>query len=219
MDSLIQTITPLVEQYGVLGVFFLSLIEEIVAPVPSSLVLMAAGFFLIPQGTSAGETLVPAFLEVIIPATVGLTIGALFIYSVAYLGGKPLVLRWGKLLGVTWEKLERAEARFAAGAMDEIIIFGLRAVPVTPNFLISAICGLVRYPVREFIVLTLLGSFTRATLMGFAGWSLGAAYVRYAEQLSAFTNLIGALIIIFLITAGVFLVVRRKAGKRAENGR
>ncbi|MDP3975245.1 MAG: VTT domain-containing protein [Candidatus Jorgensenbacteria bacterium] len=210
MESLIQTITPLVATYGVLGVFFLSLIEEIVAPIPSSLVLMAAGFFLIPHGLSFGEIALPALLNVVLPASVGLTIGALFIYSVAYLGGKPLVVRWGRLFGITWQKLEEAEARFTKGRADEIIIFGLRAVPITPNFLISAICGLVRYPIKAFIVLTFLGSVTRAILMGFIGWSVGTAYVQYAAQLSTFTNLMAALIIALLVGLALFIFLRRK---------
>jgi membrane protein DedA with SNARE-associated domain len=210
MESLIQAITPLVETYGVLGVFFLSLIEEIVAPVPSALALMAAGFFLIPHGLSFGEIAIPALLQVILPASVGLTLGSLFIYSVAYLGGKPLIMRWGKLFGITWEKLERAEARFTKGRADEAIIFTLRAVPVTPNFLISAVCGLVRYPVKAFIVLTFLGGVVRAILMGFVGWSVGAAYVQYAEQFSTLANLIAVLVIALLAVAALFLLIRRK---------
>lgn len=210
MESLIQAITPLVETYGVLGVFFLSLIEEIVAPVPSALALMAAGFFLIPQGLPFSEIVLPALFQVILPASVGLTLGSLFIYSVAYLGGKPLIMRWGKLFGITWEKLERAEARFTKGKADEAIIFALRAVPVTPNFLISAVCGLVRYPVKEFIALTFFGGVVRAVLMGFLGWSVGAAYVQYAEQLSTFTNLVAAATLLFLMVFALFLIVKRK---------
>lgn len=210
MESLIQAIAPLVATYGVLGVFFLSLIEEIVAPVPSSLALMAAGFFLIPQGLSFGEIVIPALLQVILPATLGLTLGSLFVYSVAYLGGKPLIVRWGKLFGVTWEKLERAEARFTAGRTDEVLIFALRAVPVTPNFLISAVCGLVRYPVKEFLLLTLFGGMVRAILMGFLGWSVGAAYVQYAEQLSELTNLIAIAVTAFIVVVALVLIFRRK---------
>lgn len=209
MESLIQAITPLVEQYGVLGVFFLSLIEEIVAPVPSALALMAAGFFLIPQGLPFAEIVLPALFQVILPASVGLTLGSLFIYSVAYLGGKPLVIRWGKLFGVTWEKLEQAEARFTKGGADEAIIFALRAVPVTPNFLISAVCGLVRYPMKEFILLTFFGGVVRAILMGFLGWSVGAAYIQYAEQLSALSNLIAITIAAFLVILALFFLLRR----------
>lgn len=210
MESLIQTITPLVETYGVLGVFFLSLIEEIVAPIPSSLALMAAGFFLIPHGLSFGETVIPALLQVILPASVGLTLGSLFIYSVAYLGGRPFIVRWGKIFGITWEKLERAEARFTAGRTDEVIIFALRAVPVTPNFLISAVCGLVRYPVKEFIALTFFGGVVRAILMGFLGWSVGAAYIQYAEQFSRISSLVAVAVVIVLLASALFVVVRRK---------
>lgn len=210
MESLIQTITPLVETYGVLGVFFLSLIEEIVAPVPSALALMAAGFFLIPQGLPFGDIVLPALLQVILPASVGLTLGSLFIYSVAYLGGKPLIIRWGKLFGITWEKLERAEARFTKGGADEAIIFVLRAVPVTPNFLISAVCGLVRYPVKEFIALTFFGGVVRAILMGFLGWSVGAAYIQYATQLSSLANLIAISILFILAVFVLVLLVKRK---------
>lgn len=216
MESLIQTITPLVEQYGVLGVFFLSLIEEIVAPVPSSLVLMAAGFFLIPHSLSFGEIALPALLKVVLPASLGLTLGALFVYSVAYLGGKPFIVRWGKLFGITWEKLEHAEARFVKGGADEAIIFGLRAVPITPNFLISAVCGIVRYPMKEFIVLTFLGNAVRAILMSLVGWSVGAAYVEYTAQFSTLTNVVAAGTVLLLAAAALIVMVQRKLRRKAR---
>lgn len=210
METLIENITPLVEQYGVIGVFFLSLIEEIAAPVPSSFVLMAAGFFLIPHELPLGEIIIPAILKVILPATAGLTLGSLFVYSVGYLAGKPAIGRWGKWFGITWQQLEAAEARFTSGRADEFVIFGLRAVPVTPNFLISAICGVVRYPIKEFIVLTFLGGMTRALLMGFLGWSVGAAYVEYAAELGKVSNLIAAVSIALVIGGGLVLILRSK---------
>ncbi|MBI2278983.1 MAG: VTT domain-containing protein [Candidatus Brennerbacteria bacterium] len=210
MDSLIQTIAPLVEQYGVLGVFFLSLIEEIVAPVPSSLALMAAGFFLIPQGENFAAIALPAFLKVILPASAGLTLGSLFVYSVAFLGGKSAIVRWGKIFGLTWGKLEQAEARFTRGGADEVIIFVLRAVPITPNFLISAVCGIVRYPVKRFIIITFFGGVARAILMGFLGWSVGGAYAQYAAQFSSLSNFIVMALGIFAVVLVIFALLKRK---------
>jgi membrane protein DedA with SNARE-associated domain len=153
---------------------------------------------------------------VVFPAAIGLTLGALFVYSVAYLGGKPLVVRWGKIFGITWQKLEAAEAQFIAGGADEIIVFGLRAVPITPNFLISSVCGLVRYPVKEFILLTFLGSVTRAILMGFLGWSVGAAYIQYAESIAALTRLIAATIGVVVLGTGIVIFLRKKLRRKNQ---
>lgn len=184
MESFILQIAPFVEQYGILGVFLLSMIEEVVTPVPSSVVLMAAGFFLLPALGTLKATLLHGFFYVVLPASAGLTLGALILYSLAFIGGEPLIKAWGKRVGLSWSAMERWRDRFMGGYKDELVVFGLRAFPVVPNSLISIACGLVRYSTKSFILFTFLGSVVRALVMGFLGWSVGAAYLTYAERFS-----------------------------------
>lgn len=201
--ELIAIATPLIEQYGIVGVFLFSLFEEIFAPVPSSFALMAAGFLMLPASSGLGEVLADALGRVVLPASVGLTIGAIFVYAVAYLGGEPLIRRWGRWFGISWAAIERTKARLARSSADELLLFGLRAVPVVPNFLVSVVCGIVHYPAKSFILITFLGSVVRAFLMSLVGWSAGAAYVTYAARLEETGKVVaiafGALLLILVL--------------------
>jgi membrane protein DedA with SNARE-associated domain len=218
MESFILQITPFIKEYGVLGVFLLSLIEEVIAPIPSSVVLMAAGFFLLPTVGSMGTAFVEGLWRVILPASAGLTLGALLVYSLTYVGGEPLIRAWGKRLGLSWERVERWRERLTRGHHDELVVFGLRAFPLVPNFLLSAVCGLMRYPTKSFFFLTLLGSIVRAFLMSMIGWSVGEAYLTYAARISQLTGYLlwgfGGLIALALIVGAAFHLRRRYLPKK-----
>ncbi|PIP30015.1 hypothetical protein COU12_00295 [Candidatus Jorgensenbacteria bacterium CG10_big_fil_rev_8_21_14_0_10_54_38] len=213
MEDFIIQITPFVREYGVFGVFFLSFIEEIIAPVPSSIVLMAAGFLLLPAFGSIKTVFLDGMLWVVLPAAFGLTLGAILVYSLAYVGGEPLIKMWGKRFGLSWSKVERWRNRITKGTGDELLVFFLRAFPVVPNSLVSAACGMVRYPTRSFIILTFLGSLVRALIMGFIGWSVGEAYLSYAVRFSVWGRYVligGAAVIVLAIAAGMFVNRWRK---------
>ncbi|MFH1162272.1 MAG: VTT domain-containing protein [Candidatus Jorgensenbacteria bacterium] len=213
MEELILKIAPFVKEYGVVGVFLLSFIEEIIAPVPSSVVLMAAGFFLLPALGAMKEVFLDGFLRIVLPASLGLTLGALLIYSLAYLWGEPLIKSWGKWFGVSWGAVEKWRTRFIKGYGDELLVFGLRAFPIVPNILISAVCGVVRYPTKSFIALTFLGSLVRAFLMSMVGWSVGEAYLAYAARISEVSGYLVGGIGLFVVLAVAAVLIRRW-GKR-----
>jgi membrane protein DedA with SNARE-associated domain len=200
MAALITAITPFVEAYGVIGIGLVAFLEEIIAPLPSLFSLMAAGFFLVPEGGSAFTVAWKCLLNVALPAGVGLTAGAFLVYSVLYFGGEPIVRKWGKWIGLSWEKVKRAEERLIRGTADEWILFGLRVIPFVPNVAVSAVCGLFKYPLRTFLILTFIGGAVRAFCMGLLGWALGAAYTEYAPELARIGSISG---VIFLIVAAV----------------
>lgn len=183
IGEFILRISPLMNEYGAWGVFFISLIEEIVVPLPSSFVLLAAGFFLVPAGASFGGAALDSVLKIAIPGGIGLTIGSGVIYALAYLGGEPAIERWGKWFGISWPKVEKIQKKFTKTFWDELLVFGFRAVPIFPQSLASLACGLIRYPPRAFFTATLLGTIARAFLMGMFGWSLGEAYVEYSNEI------------------------------------
>ena len=49
------------------------------------------------------------FIYIVLPAALGVTVGSLFVYAIAYFAGKPFLERWGKYLGISWEDLEKTE--------------------------------------------------------------------------------------------------------------
>lgn len=215
-SNLISNITPFVESYGVFGVFFLSVVEEIVVPIPSSLPLLAAGFFLLPASEEFLGVFVRAIYFIAIPGALGLTVGAMFGYSLAYLGGEALIKKFGRWVGVSWSSIEKTRDKFEKSKSDEFIILSLRTIPFIPNLAVSLACGILRYPIKKFIILTFFGTFLRALLMGMLGWSLGGAYVVYASRISSVGVYLTEIIVGLIILCVVYFVLRRKLKNRRK---
>jgi membrane protein DedA with SNARE-associated domain len=215
MAELITAITPFIQAYGVTGVLLVAFLEEIIAPLPSLFSLMAAGYFLVPADAGVVTVALQTFLKVALPTAVGLTSGAFLVYAALYFGGEPFVRRWGKWMGLSWEKIEKVEARFVKGSINEWVIFGLRVVPFVPNVAVSAACGLFRYPVRNFLILTFLGGAVRAFLMGLLGWAVGAAYAQYAGHLEQM-GLVGGAVFLVLAAVAVGLGLNHARKRRAR---
>jgi hypothetical protein len=66
--------------HGALGIFLMSLLEEIVAPIPSVIVVMWSSFFIMGTDPLNLASFIKLFLNVSVPASLGLTIGSLFFY-------------------------------------------------------------------------------------------------------------------------------------------
>ena len=86
-------------------------------------------------------------------------------------------------------------------------------MPIVPSIAISAFCGLIRYPVKKFVLLSLFGTFIRSTLMALIGWQTRGVYIIYAdfiEKVETFV-LIGLMMIVAL-----FIFWRIIKNKRAK---
>lgn len=191
-EQLIDKTTLVIESYGAWGVFFISALEEVIAFIPSTLTMMAAGFFLLPAEASFFEILPRLFLVIMVPAALGIAVGSLFFYFIGYFGGKAAIVKWGGKLGVSWEAIENIKEKFTKNYSDEAVIFFLRAFPLMSNVAISALGGVLRYPLGKFLVLAFLGNLVRAFIMAVWGWSLGGVYMEYlrsAESFSLYSSL------------------------------
>lgn len=191
---------------GFFGVFLASVVEEIIAPIPSALVMMAAGFLFV-QGEFSLLNIWKLIYFVGLPAGVGVAIGSLPIYAVAYYGGKPLLERWGKYIGLYWSDVEKLKSKFEASKRDEAAIIGARVLPVVPSVAISAFCGFMRMRLWKYFVLTFFGMFLRGLVMGAIGWQVGNVYTRYADAIAKFEDyvLIGLVAAATLFWLGLFL--------------
>ncbi len=179
---MIKIFEAFILSHGPLAVFFIGILEELIFVLPSAIVFLGAGFFLIPAGASFWVAFSDAFLKIGLPAGAGVAIGSLFIYGLVYWGGKPLIERYGRYVGLTWDEIERAATRFTSGRWDEALLFVLRALPIVPISVISAACGLVRLRIGEFMLYTFLGATVRAGISALLGWGVGVEYEKYAVQ-------------------------------------
>lgn len=186
-----------------------SIIEEIIAPIPSTLVIMGSSFLILKGYPIAVDSIMRLLIYVVLPASAGVTLGSLFVYAIGYFLGSPFIKRWGKYMGVSWDDIEKAEGRFSQGKSDNLILFILRAVPVVPSVAISIFCGFIRYRLRDYIMFTFLGSLVRGFVLGILGWQFGMLYLEISQQISFLEELV----LLVLVIALAFYLYWRKTKK------
>ncbi len=189
----------LMRSYGQLAVFIGVMIEQIIVPIPSPLIIMGAGAILILPGLSIPNAFLQILWIIVLPGAIASTLGSYIGYMISFYGGKALVIRFQRFLDVDWNQIERLEKRFQ-GKKEALSIFLSRAIPVFPISLVSIFAGLFRIPIRPFTLYTFLGSLFRCLFLGFFGWWIGATYEKVATHLDSMETIVS---IIMLIGMGV----------------
>jgi membrane protein DedA with SNARE-associated domain len=192
---------------GPWGVLLLSFIQEIIPPIPSTLVMASAGFVFLENDALGLSTVWKLFLYIGLPISLGLTIGAMIIYGLVYWGGKPLVDRYGRYTGVSWEEIEKVRTYLRGHVWDDVLFFFARVFPLIPSIALNIFAGLVRWSAIRFAVYTFLGTIIRSMLMGFLGWEFAQVYNRYAVYLDTMQNTIFLLVV---VAVGLYLYYRKK---------
>lgn len=214
LAELTASLGVLLQTYGAIGVFTASIIEELIAPIPSTAVVLFGGFAIVPQDAPLSEALLLIALKIMLPASAGIALGSLFPYYVARYGGEFAVRRFGTLLCVDFDTLRKAQTYFEKNHSDEVILFIARAIPFFPSAVIGVLCGLIRMPVWEFLLWSFLGNLIRTFILGFIGWWAGATYAEYAHQFSVVEKVV--MILTGVVLIGAFLFYRRWYKKRKK---
>jgi LPXTG-motif cell wall-anchored protein len=181
---------------GYPGLALLVAIENVFPPIPSELILPLAGF-LITEGDFS-------FLPAVLWSTTGSVAGALVLYAIARSGGRRGVLRWGGVLRISEESLDRLDEGFRRRGV--LYVAGARLIPGLRSA-VSVPAGLARMPLGRFVALTTLGSATwNAALIG-AGWLLGSQYERVGGVIGPISTVLVGLAVAAL---AVWLLRRRR---------
>jgi membrane protein DedA with SNARE-associated domain len=166
-----EWIANLVASWGYPGVFLLMVLENLFPPIPSELIMAAAGF-----AAARGEL---SLIPLLIAAVAGTLAGNIAWYEAGrWLGVdrfRPLVARYGKWFAVEEEDVDRATGmlkRYGPVAL----CFG-RMLPGVRT-LISVPAGMVEIPRSVFYLWTALGSLVWLTFLALAGYFLEEHYDR-----------------------------------------
>lgn len=187
-------IMNLMTAHGPLTVFIGVIIESVIVPIPSPLIIMGAGAILIDPAYSPTTAVGPIIMKIVLPGAVASTLGAYFTFLLAYWGGKPMIDKLHGLLGFGWDDVLSMEKRLLGRV--NLMIFLLRALPIVPLSLISAAAGVLRLPPLKFGIWTLLGSLPRCLILGWLGFLMRDTYKGFAEHLNKAETLVSALIVI-----------------------
>ncbi|ADB54128.1 DedA family protein [Conexibacter woesei] len=205
LDNITQVARDAVTSAGYPGIFAAMVAENVFPPIPSEVVLPLAGF-----EVDAGDL---NFILVVVAATLGSLAGALILYAIGLYGGRPLTLRWGKVLRVTERDLDRAEVWFER--WGDWVVLGARVIPIARS-LVSIPAGMMRMSLARFIVLTTLGSLIWNVILVYAGKQLGANWEDVTDAVERF-GLPLRIAVVLLLLAGVWWLLRRRSAARAAS--
>jgi membrane protein DedA with SNARE-associated domain len=207
LTEILNWIMDSIRAYGPWSVFVGVIIESVIVPIPSPLIIMGAGFVLISAELKFVEALMPILLQIVLPGSVASTLGAYIGYGIGYFGGKPLVERWRSFLGFSWSDVEAMERRFRGGRVNTSIFF-LRALPVFPLSVISAAAGLLRLPIKQFSLWTFYGTIPRCLFLGYLGWGLGETYQGIAKGIDKAESIVSGILILAIVAVVIWLRAR-----------
>lgn len=207
ISEITQWVMESMRAHGQLSVFVGVMIEQIIVPIPSPLIVMGAGALLIPPTLSIPEAFGQILWIIVLPGSVASTLGSYIGYLISYYGGKALVVRLQRFLDVDWEEIGRLERRFQ-GKREALSIFLSRAIPVFPLSLVSIFAGLLRVPVRPYTFYTFWGSVFRCLFLGFFGWWVGATYEKAATHLDSLETAISVLMLLAMGVLFVYLYLK-----------
>ena len=206
-------VTQIYEAVGYVGVALWVALESVIVPIPSELVLPFAGF-LIGQGSAlepiSGQPW--SYWPTVLAGTIGATVGALIAYGIGALGGRPLLERWGRYVGISPADLDKADGFFARHG-QAASFFG-RMIPVIRS-LVSFAAGIARMPLGTFTLFTFLGSLPFTALLVFAGVQLGANWEEVGAILKQFEYVVLAVLaVVVLAWIWIRIVKPRRESQR-----
>jgi membrane protein DedA with SNARE-associated domain len=189
---LFDFISRTISSAGYPGIALLMLLENVIPPLPSELIMPMAGF------VAAGGKL--TLVGVILAGTLGSVVGALPWYYLGRALGPDRLRAWagkhGRWLTLTPAQVDRVDAWFQKHC-GKAVFFGRLAPAV--RTLISVPAGIFRMSLRRFLVFTALGSAAWSTALALAGHSLRDSFEQVSHVLNPATNVIvGTVVLVYL---------------------
>lgn len=162
---------------GYIGIFLLMVLENVIPPVPSEVILAAAGV-LVARGDLN-------FWILLLVASLGSVAGNYFWYWVGNKYGyerlEPFIRKHGRWLTVTFDEVEKAAGFFRKHG--HWVVFFCRFSPVVRT-LISLPAGLTHMPLVKFLGFTFAGSAIWNTVLILGGTLLAPLVERYETTAS-----------------------------------
>jgi membrane protein DedA with SNARE-associated domain/membrane-associated phospholipid phosphatase len=193
-------ILSLIEHYGYLVILFGVMLESTGVPLPGETILLAAGVLAQRGHLDLGDVIVFGILGAVLGDQIG--------YWVGREGGRPFVLRWGRYVFITPERLARAEAFFERHGGKAVFLArffsGLRVFG-------ALVAGISRMRWGTFILYNALGGAVWATAVVLVGYFLGSSLGLVERWLGRATLV---LLAVLAVVVAFYLAYRWAANNR-----
>ncbi len=151
-------------------------LEEIIAPIPSPLVMTLAGSL----SASANNPL-SYLIYLALIGSIAKTAASYVVYIVSDKAEDVVLTKFGKFVGVSHKEVEKFGAQLSGGWTDNLVMLALRAIPIIPTAPVSIIAGLLKLDVSTFLWTTVVGYAVRNYFYLY----LGATSIGALESLNA----------------------------------
>jgi membrane protein DedA with SNARE-associated domain len=178
------------------GTFLVIAAEEVGIPLPApgDVVIAVTGYLT----TTGAIPFWAGFLAVV----AGATIGSLGLFTAGRTFGRSFILRFGRYVGMTEERLDRAERMFKRYGPWAVIVG--RHIPGMRIYL-SALAGMFHMPYRVFVPCVILSSSIWALIFLMVGRLLGRQSFRLFRLLPA--HLVPYALAVIVVVALVWVAV------------
>lgn len=175
---------------GYLGIFFLMVLENVIPPIPSELI-MGLGGIAVARGHME-------FLPLLLSGTAGSVLGNWVWYwlgnRLGYARLRPFVDRWGRWLTLEWEDVEKAQRFFQKHG--QWVVFFTRFSPLLRT-IISLPAGLAHMSLWRFLAYTAAGSAIWNVFLILGGHWLGDTFAE-AEAVIGWATIAAAVVVVIL---------------------
>src|SRR5450432_3927120 len=185
-------------------IVLLMTMESSFLPLPSEVIIPPAAHL-----ADTGQ--IPlGFAGIVIAGAFGSWLGATIMYWLARMAGRPLILRYGKLVLFPPEKLEKAERWMshygAAGVFVARMLPGARQLVGIPT-------GIAKFDYLKFSIFTILGAIIWCSVLCYVGVKMGQDENLMKGELRSLTIWIGGAALFF---GGLYYFFVHRHMKKSE---
>lgn len=204
LPGVLASLAPVLDHYGYLAVGAFITLEDFGIPVPGETILIAAAAY-----AGAGRlNIFVVGLVAVLAAIIGDNIG----YAVGFFGGRALVLRFGKYVRLTGERLDKAEAFFAR--YGGVVVAGARFIEGLRQAN-GIVAGISRMAWPRFLAFNALGAVLWVAVWTSVGYLAGSNLMPIYNTVTRYS----LYLLIVLAVAVAALVIRaivRRRRRRAS---
>jgi membrane protein DedA with SNARE-associated domain len=180
-------------------------IEEIIAPIPSPLVMTLAGSL---SAASGSHWLTLVYLAVI--GSLAKTVASYIVYVVSDKAEDLVLGKFGRFLGVTHKEVEKLGSQLSGGWRDDLVMLALRAIPIIPTAPVSIISGLLKIKLTTFFWTTAVGYAIRNYFYLYLGATSIGALESLNEGLGSVEKIGYLIIFVLLVAVAIFFYKQRQ---------
>lgn len=202
LPGVFGALAPVLDRYGYLAVAGFVFLEDFGVPVPGETILIAGSVYAGAGQLNVAVVALLAFLAAVLGDNVG--------YAIGRFGGRRVVLRWGRYVFLTPERLDKAEGWFHRHGGKVVVVArfveGLRQA----NGIVAGIAGM-RW--RTFVLFNAAGAALWVGLWTTLGYLSGTHIdAVYGVISRVFLYLLGAAVLLIAVRIGLHLRRRSRQG-------